>query len=71
MNNIERTLGRVEEKIDSLTQTVKEDVCVKIKEQDLRIGKVEKRQYMFIGGTATLSAFIGVVWFSIKGMFSS
>lgn len=71
MNNIERTLGRVEEKIDNLHKVVKEEVCVKIKEQDLRIDKVEKRQYMFLGGTITLSALVGIVYFSLRSFFTS
>lgn len=71
--DLQRDLGRVEGKLDSLIAAVRADITerkMRDRELDARIRKVENRQYYFMGGGAVIGAALGYVVQFVKGLVS-
>lgn len=71
--DLQRDLGRVEGKLDSLIAAVREDIAerkVRDGEFDKRLRRVENRQYYFMGGGAVIGAALGYVAQFVKGLVS-
>jgi len=63
-NDIQRDLGRVEGKLDSLIAKVDDDIKERratVASHDKRIRTVENRQYYFMGGGAVIGALLSYV----------